>query len=248
MNKLILLFILTICASSSFSQLLSSDDIYNKVVLLYQMNEGKSASGSGFLITGGQRFFLVTAKHVADSLQIDFAKICFRTDQGKVLEFPLKAFLKTNSARALNDFSDFFVIELISFDTASNSLLKRSNFEVANLANNKEVPRNFELVTFGYPYVDFEHFTPISFKSAFASNLVNIKINGLKNMCYCYLLEHPGMEGFSGGPVVFGVKDRSNQGANMTGVVGIITGTFYDKTGGKFAIVSPTFQLLDLIK
>ncbi len=30
-------------------------------------------------------------------------------------------------------------------------------------------------------------------------------------------------------------------------IVGIVTGTTYDKTGGKFAIITPAFHLLDLI-
>ena len=80
-KKLLLFFSLAVCGNVSFCQLLSSDQIYNKVVFLYERKGDKINSGSGFLVTGGERYFLVTARHVADSLTIERAHICFRNEE-----------------------------------------------------------------------------------------------------------------------------------------------------------------------
>lgn len=70
----------------------------------------------------------------------------------------------------------------------------------------------------------------------------------LHKPCYCYLLENPSMDGFSGVPVFVGVQDRATTQMNATLVIGIVTGNTYDRTGGKFAVITPIFHLLDLIE
>lgn len=56
------------------------------------------------------------------------------------------------------------------------------------------------------------------------------------------------MAGFSGGPVFVGVEDRTTSKIKITLLAGIVTGTYSDKSGGKFAIITPSFHLLDLVK
>ena len=55
------------------------------------------------------------------------------------------------------------------------------------------------------------------------------------------------MQGFSGGPVFIGVKDRMLFPLGQTLIIGLVTATTSDKTGGKFAIITPTFHLLNLV-
>ena len=63
-----------------------------------------------------------------------------------------------------------------------------------------------------------------------------------------YLLQNPAMEGFSGGPVFVGVMNGTMMtGPSSTYLVGIVHGVTFDQTGGKFALITPSWYLRDLI-
>jgi hypothetical protein len=245
-NILLILLLLSIQAKA---QLLNSETLYNKVVLLKEQLQDKEIHGTGFILkSDNNSFFLVTARHVADNLHTDITEIFFRDSLEKAVGYKLKQFIPKIPMSRYNDESDFFILRLDPFDVISKKLLQRSSFDIKLIANDRtSIDRKYEVVVFGYPIFDFEHFNPITFKSNFSSGLINIKIEGLKKPCYCYLLENPSMEGFSGGPVFFGVQDRMTYPANATLIIGLVTATTYDKTGGKFAVITPTFHLLDLV-
>lgn len=226
------------------SQHLTSEFFFNKIVLLSDSKH----SGSGFILASDARLFLVTAKHVADSLDVEKSKIYFRTPVNKSIEYGVKTLIRNSSLRIFNNSSDFFILELYAFDSVSNQVLTASALPMGMIANNRNVlPRNWDLIVFGYPVADLDNFAPITFKSNISSGLMNFRIPGLQKPCYCYLLENPGMEGFSGGPVFVGLSDRSTVSVNKTSIVGIVTGTIFDRTGAKFAVISPTFHLIDLL-
>jgi len=248
MKKLVIL-VLFLKSLSAYSQSFSADELYSKIVLLYQNGGTTLNYGTGFLVGMNDRYFLITAKHVADSLKIDLARIFFKGSSNEALGYAMKSFLRPNSKGIFNDKSDFFLIELFAFDSVSHRLLTRSSFDINIIAGNRgEIPREEDLVVFGYPIFDFEHFSPVTFKSNFSSGLLNIIVQGFEKPCYCYLLENPGMEGFSGGPVIVGVKGRTSDKLNRTFIIGIVSATSVDKTGGKYAVVTPTFHLLDLLR
>ncbi len=231
------------------AQLLNSEELYDKVVLLKEKSGNGERYGTGFLLTANNNFFLITAKHVADSLHTEGAEIYFRDSSKKAIGYKLKKFIPSKLVAKFNEQSDFFILRLDPFDSTSTRILRKASLEVKNIANNREsLDRKFEVVVFGYPIFDFNNFTPITFKSHFSSSLMNIYVKDLPKPCFCYLLENPSMEGFSGGPVFIGVKDRATMQMNATLIIGIVTGTTYDKTGGKFAVITPTFHLLDLLK
>jgi hypothetical protein len=230
------------------AQLLNSEELYDKVVLLKEKFVTGERYGTGFLITSNNSFFLITAKHVADSLHIEFAEIYFRDSSKKPISYRIKRFIPSQPVVQFNEQSDFFILRLYPFDSTSAKILRKASLELKNIANNREsLDRKFEVFVFGYPIFDFDNFTPITFKSHISSSLMNIYVKNLPKPCFCYLLENPSMSGFSGGPVFVGVKDRATMQMNATLIIGIVTGTTYDKTGGKFAIITPTFHLLDLI-
>lgn len=247
MKKLIVVFLLFGTLSSK-SQLLSSESLYDKIVLLKEQIGNTERYGTGFLLTSNNAFFLITAKHVADSLHTELAEIYFRNSLKKGISIKLKKFVVSEPITQFNNESDFFILRLDPYDSTSKELLKKASLDVSIIGNNRRsLERNIDVVVFGYPIFDLDHFTPITFKSNFSSGLMNIKMKDLPKPCYCYLLENPSMAGFSGGPVFAGVEDRMTTPIDKTLIIGIVTGTTYDNTGGKFAIITPTFHLIDLI-
>jgi hypothetical protein len=243
---IILLFILTPFIGKS--QLLDSEELYNKVVLLRDINGNTTNTGTGFLVTTKDQYFLVTAKHVADALKIETTDIFFRDSSKTAISFKLQGFLKKPLVSGFNENSDFFILKLETTDMKKLDMLKKSSLNFDVFANDrKSIDRKIDVLVMGYPLFDFEHFTPITFKSYFSSSLINVKFESMPKPFLCYLLENPSMAGFSGGPVFVGVKDRASTPLTKTLIVGIVTGTKYDNTGGKFAIITPAFHLIDLL-
>jgi len=249
MKKSILLFLLLLTFAGK-SQLLDSEELYNKIVLLRDTNGNgnRTNTGTGFLVTTNNQYFLVTAKHVADSLRIESSEIFFRDENENAISFKLFEFLTKPLFLKFNQNSDFFIVKLVPFNSTSLEILKRSSVDINIFANDrKSIDRKFDVLVMGYPLFDFDNFSPITFKSYFSSSLINVKLNNMPAPTLCYLLENPSMAGFSGGPVFAGVKDRASTPLTKTIIVGIVTGTTYDKTGGKVARITPAFHLLDLI-
>ncbi len=230
------------------SQSLDSEELYSKIVLLKDIKGNTVNTGTGFLVSTDNQYYLVTAKHVADSLTIESAEILFRDSNRTAITFKLNEFLKKPLFIRFNDNSDFFILELESFNSKSLEILKKSSLDMNILAGDREsINRKFDVLVMGYPLFDIHNFSPITFKSYFSSSLINVKLENMPKPFLCYLLENPSMSGFSGGPVFVGVKDRASVPLTKTLIVGIVTGTTYDKTGGKFAIITPSFHLIDLI-
>lgn len=226
-------------------QHLSSDQLFGKIIALRDHKIG----GTGFILTSDSSFYLVTSKHVMERIAFDSAKIYIRDNDLKVANYYfLSSLVKRKPNRGYNENSDFFILQLFPPDSGVKAHLLKSSLDFGMVASNKTaLPRNVNFIVFGYPIVDTMHFTPISFQSYVSSDLMNIKILRTTN-CYCYLLDKSSMQGFSGGPVFVGVREWSEPGIEQTYLIGIITGSLNDDTGGKFTIVTPAYQLLDLIR
>lgn len=247
MKKVIILLLILIPLIGK-SQLLNSEELYNKVVLLRDIKGNTVNTGTGFLVTTKDQYFLVTAKHVADSLRIETSEIFFRDSSKTAISFKLQDFLKKPIVSGYNENSDFFILKLETSDSKKLDILKKSSLDFNLFVNDREsIDRKIDVLVMGYPFYDFENFTPITFKSYFSSSLINVRLKNMQKPFLCYLLENPSMAGFSGGPVFVGVKDRASTPLSKTLIAGIVTGTTYDKTGAKFAIITPAFHLLDLI-
>lgn len=247
MEKIMVVFFIFILNFPN-CQILKSDEIFNTIVLIKENIGNKQIHGTGFLLSQKNMFFLVTAKHVADSLHLNFAEIYLRDSLSKSVKFSLKDLIPNEAFIKYNDKSDFFIVEIVPFDLNSKSLVTKNSIDVSHLANDRNsIDRKIDLIVFGYPIFDLNYFSPITFKSNFSSSLMNIYMDDFKKSCFCYLLEQPSAKGFSGGPVFAGINERSLFPLEKTLIVGIVTGTTFDATGGKYAIITPTFHLLDLI-
>jgi hypothetical protein len=226
-------------------QHLTSDELFGKIIAL----RDHKIAGTGFILSSDSSMYLITAKHVMDRITLDSAKIYVRDNELKIANhYFLKSLIKREPNRRYNENSDFFIIQLFPPDSGVKARLLNSSLDFGMVALNRTaLPRNVNFIAFGYPIVDPMHFTPVSFQSYVSSDLMNIKILRTTN-CYCYLLDKSSMQGFSGGPVFVGVREWSEPGIEQTFLIGIITGSLNDETGGKFTIVTPAYQLLDLIR
>jgi hypothetical protein len=247
--KRFIIYILLFFPLYSQCQVFDSELLYNKIVLLREVKGDSSQTGTGFLLSSNNQFFLVTAKHVADCLTFENSEIFFRDSANHTsIGYKIKELIARPLVSIFNDNSDFFLLKLEPLDLKSYSILKNSSMDIGMLAYDREsINRNVDVLVMGYPLFDLNNFNPITFKSCFSSSLINIKMENFKKPFLCYLLENPSMEGFSGGPVFVGVQDRATTHLQKTLIVGLVTGTTLDKTGGKFAIITPAFHLLDLI-
>jgi hypothetical protein len=226
-------------------QQLTTDEIFGKIIAL----RDHKVAGTGFILTSDSSFYLITSKHVMERITLDSAKIYIRDNDLKTANYYfLQSLVNRKSNRVYNENSDFFILQLFPPDSVAKARLLNSSLDFGMIAGDKTaLPRNVNFIGFGYPIVDPEHFTPVSFQSYVSSDLMNIKILRTTN-CYCYLLDKSSMQGFSGGPVFVGVREWSEPGIEQTYLIGIITGSLNDDTGGKFTIVTPAYQLLDLIR
>ncbi len=105
---LLLALLLQFSTRTCFSQMLGSEELFSKVVLLRSGNN----SGSGFILKADSNYFLVTAKHVADSLNPNITDISFKDSLNKAHSFLLKEFTNGNLINAFNNNSDFFIMLL----------------------------------------------------------------------------------------------------------------------------------------
>ena len=94
---------LSLISGPSRSQSIVSDSLYGAVVLLREQINTRINSGTGFLLKKDSVYYLVTAKHVADSLHIDLGEIYFRNPEGKSQKYKINQFLTKQSFLKFNN-------------------------------------------------------------------------------------------------------------------------------------------------
>lgn len=224
-------------------------DFNNKILQINCEKNGQKHLGSCFLIKAKDKLFLVTASHVAKEINIE--GYIFINDP--ITRYPYRINIK--DLNYLNNwlfhpYSDVAIMAVNNLtinckDNDENEkalLIEELAFEVEvdKYETNEEVNINDILFMYGCPEV-ISNFPLIPF-------IVECKIvvetwkkpyNGI--YFECFLLDHPSVQGFSGGPVLKFYDDTFS-------IVGIIHGNHVDNTGGKFAIIIPIKYIIELIK
>jgi len=240
--------ILMVCSLYTKSQLIESHKLYNKIVLIRDYQGTKELSATGFILTDNNVYFLVTAKHVADKINLKTTCLFFGDTTMIATRVKLKDFFVTGMLSGSNDKSDGYILKLEPFDKTSERLLKNSSLNVNMLSDTrKSIARNVDLLVMGYPIADLDNFAPITFKSYFSSSLMIVQVDIISRPTASYLLENPCMEGCSGAPVFISVKDRSTMLLDKTYIAGLVSGVTGDHTGAKYSVITPSYMLLDLI-
>jgi hypothetical protein len=246
---ILLCFVLHVSAQEPDS-LYDINRLSNLTVMLYQPLTNEL--GTGTIIKYNEKYYLLTANHVAAQMHTG-AKIVFRTGNDIPIFIDLVMFNKGHQLKWISHpTADISIVELVPFNDDTKSRLNSTCF-FAELIDNEQLapPSAFTFVYLGFPVIDLnlKHFSPLYFSSNIASGLItqSRKDNGMK--CDFFYLDKPGLQGCSGSGVYISVKTQGMYyGGKKTILVGIIHGTEGDDTGGKLAMVTPSYYIWELLQ
>ena len=212
--------------------------------------------GSGFLVTDSNSLFLVTASHVA-KLMATNSLVNLMGQKGETVCLKLAQLSGKNSPTnwLYHDEADVAVLELSPSPEIMKKYLQQRFLPSEIIAADREAPsRNLSLTVFGFPLgigSSEKKFSPLTKQTHCASDLVTLKRADAPIKTIFFLLEDPSVQGYSGGPVLdisvykLGVVQARGSGTKLWGLV---HGTSSDGTGGKLAMVVPSYFILETIQ
>ncbi|HEX2787713.1 MAG TPA: trypsin-like peptidase domain-containing protein [Ignavibacteria bacterium] len=236
-------------------QIYPLDLLTNVVVNLRQTSTaGQVITGTGFLISHNSKLYLVTAEHVAKEMKIDCEFVVKGTNDLPVLLSLEDLTQQKNSLDwKFHTIADIAVLELSPKREVLVTKLLNRFLPSENISQNTSVvDRNTQLTIIGFPLGlgATGHFSPLTFRTYASSGLITLNRFDNSIPCTFFILENPGVSGYSGGPII-DVAIYINMGMEITGnatmVYGIMHGTIPDATGGKLAAVTPSYYLFDII-
>lgn len=248
-----LVFITTLVVNAQ--EQIQTRQIFSKTLLLEVSNGGH---GTGIVTKYKDHYILITATHVAKAL--DTSTRIYYIDSSatnKNQSLPAKNIrlldlFPTPRGRFQSEHieGDVYMITLFPKNKSDTLWLEKVLLPFANINPDlTSISRDFDVTVFGYPLYDKTLFEPITFKTTLSSGILSLPRADTKKPSYFYLLQDPGMQGFSGGPVFIGVAtDGIMFGPDKTWLIGIVHGVFGDISGGKYAAITPSAYIVDLIK
>lgn len=252
MSKLILCFlfeaiILTVKAQDAEQDI---DKILRSVAYLYEDIAGTRHSGTGFVVLYDKQSFLVTAKHVATIFN-DNMHVVVKGDDGKPLNFLFSDLIgHTPHTWVFSDSSDIAVHLIFGnrlYSDSANQLLLTPSSINSKLSS---VARDFEITIAGFPLQlgIGKYFSPISRVTRVASDLIETS----DSTDPVFLLTDPSVQGYSGGPVFKTSKvEYLKEGISVhksIQLIGLVSATALDDTGGKMGVVVPSYFILETLK
>lgn len=258
----LLFFLLLFSNCFSYSQsttkvrdsLWTVEDISNITIYLKQKKLSGSIGGTGTIIKRQNRYFLLTANHVAKEMN-DNPQIIFRVNNDEPASIDLIKLTPHNKLIWIShNEADISIIELLPINNDVKTRLESWSFDSKNIFDEKKtIPRDADVTFFGYPILDLDielkHFSALSFTAYLASGFITTKRYDTKTPCTFYYLDQPSMQGCSGGGVFCCVKKAfyMDVGLKKTLLIGVVHGTANDISGGKLAAITPSFYILELL-
>lgn len=252
-----ILIIVFICSLSSYGQevktLWNETEIGDASVLLYrQLNDSIASTGTATIIYHGNRYFLLTATHVAKDMD-DLSQIVFHVENDRPLKRNLKDHTLISKVKWTehND-ADIAILELkLPTDITLKKRFESLSFPINQIFSGKELPSRSADITFlGFPVIDLDlvHFSALVFSANVCSGLITQKRGDNKKKSTFFYLDTPSIQGCSGSGVYFSVKKDVYVGGDKTILIGVMHGTYSDNTGGKIAAITPSYYIFDLLK
>jgi hypothetical protein len=201
------------------------------------------SSGTGFLVIDNERLYLVTAAHVAASIEFD-ATATLRGLEDKPLTFGLNQLSGNQNPKWVTlPKHDVAVLPLDPPETFRAAITAVGLEQI--YAEEKPLDLDAYLTTVGFPLKlgIREKFSPIVKVSQPASGLFRYTRFDAKMEAIFFILDDPSVAGFSGAPVFRLPRIRVGNISVSQGpfsCVGLVHGTFNDPTGGKFAAIVPS--------
>jgi hypothetical protein len=229
---------------------LEKEDITPCIVNL--RNEKINMLGSGILIAHENRCFIATASHVARILN-DSSDLIMKGDNDNPIKLKIIELSKNIPIKwRFHDKADVAILEITPRKNTINLFSKRFYPFEAIFDKLQGFSRDNQLTVFGFPEgLGAEgKFSPLTFRTYLASGLIAFMRADTKTPCEFYILENPGVGGYSGGPVI-DLSVFHQGGATMRGngttLYGLMHSTISDATGGKLAAVTPSYFLVELL-
>ena len=226
------------------------------VCLIQDIGEGKSEIGTGSLIVTENRFYLVTAAHVAKNMRLSGGFILSDEDD-KPVKIDWSQVTRIHGASipwVYHNEADLAVLLINPSEELFKKHFKKRFVPINVFSPEKKAPsRDILLTSVGFPLglgVGGEYLSPLTFESKASSGFITLPRADTQTPCTFYILEKPSVGGYSGCAVYdtsvhkFGSITTTGDG---TKCYGFMHGTISDKTGGKLAMVTPSYYLFDLI-
>ena len=194
--------------------------------------------------------WIVTASHVA-ALTNENTQIIISQDDRIAKKAPLITFGPPDRwAHHLE--GDISVLNIV-FTEENEKLLSGRLFPYDHFnLERTPVSRDIELTSIGFPNglgAD-GYFSPFTFRSHASSGFVTLPRADTRTQSVFFCLENPSVGGYSGCPVFdlgYSFDGTMLTSREATRCYGIMHGTMIDNTGGKIAMVTPSFYLKDII-
>ena len=236
------------------------DSIANAIINLRRDTIIKGVSqtltGTGTLISKGDKIYIVTASHVAkviDSRGI----VIIKGRNDRPISLHIKDFVEGNTTNwKIHPDADVAILELHPKQWLYDSGYLNNRFLPASIFYDtlQSVSRDIILTTFGFPLGlgTSGYFSPLTYRTFASSGLITLPRFDNKKLATFILLENPSVGGYSGGPVFDLGKIESGNivMSSGTGTIcyGLIHGTISDETGGKIAAMTPSYYIVQLLK
>lgn len=239
-------------------QIISLEVLNNCVVnLRQQLASDKIHTGTGTFVSNGAKLFLLTADHVAKEMKED-CQLILRGDNDSPLTLRIQQICKLTLDNRIpwisHPTADVALLELVIEKDLLSSIFQNRFLSVDNIYREKVVvSRDLQLTMIGFPLGlgAVGHFSPFTFRTYVSSGLITLPRFDNKKQSDFFVLENPGMGGYSGGPI-FDLSVYKHGAMTTTGsgtfLRGIMHGTISDQTGGKLSAVTPSYYIFDLLK
>lgn len=231
--------------------ILSRDDVF-KVVCNFRTltSEGEIVGTGVFMATKDNDVWLITAAHVANGTNAN-THIAISDSDSSCKLIPLIEFNPSLSWN-YHPVADLAALPISVSETNWQYLKGRClPYDHFNL-DEKSVSRDCELTSVGFPngLGVSGKFCPLTFRSYASSALLTLNRADTKTPSDFFCLENPSVGGYSGCPVLdlgYMIVGSMTTTKEKTICYGIMHGTMSDATGGKIALVTPTYYLKDII-
>ena len=258
MKKMLLVCLIIFYSFCLASAVVSIDDLSKSVVYLSQQIDTTVTSGTGFIVKYKNKDYLVTAKHIADSLT-ETAEITLNLKNGKGTNISFRNLLQQSEIKG----ASWFNHPDSNIDIAVHPIVY-SNKDIDIIAIPESIYQKKEIsikllntvYIFGFPLGlgIIDKISPIAKEAKVASRITTINASNIPKNNYYYLLDEALSKGYSGAPVFYIEDiistDRTDnwpmKGDEKLHLLGLQSIVLSDATGGKISLVIPIMYLWDI--
>lgn len=229
---------------------ITRDGLYKVVCMIY--TPSTQVVGTGCFVEKGKVPYLVTAEHVSMSTLSNSVIVFGESDSTNHIVTLSDIIKGTWMVHPRADLS-VIQLDLQKLDSRFNERF----FPFSQVLHNSDViSRDRELTTVGFPVglgtslTGSSKFSPLTFRSYASSSYMSLPRADKKIVSDFFCLENPAMGGYSGGPIFdLGYLNTPvmKQSYGETTLLGFVHGTYSDETGGKKALVTPSYYLQNIV-